>query len=325
MIRIYYGIIDYTNYIKDGDTDMEIKKRILRTGTLLMLICVMAFVFTFWQAAIEVDAASGTVSKRFAEVRKDFPNNSKITKSIRIWTVVNDEDGWDSFGGAENGGCNALVTYVTMKIFHEPYVPGAASYKKIGKTTSASNKAALKKLFKKAKKGDVIRLHNGTTDFHYAIFMGLNSKGVKVYEGNYGSRHLVKYNHQWTWSNLRSWRRNGLKYKVSIYRAKNYNKVNSGKAARNLKKGDKFKYKGITYKVTKAGIRNAAVKVVSRDSDAGSTPKAIGINYETSKRLIRFGESDWDTAAIDMGKKIRIRSYKKDKGRYYDEQYFIVK
>ena len=293
--------------------------------TSLVMICVTAIVFAFWQTAFEADAASGTVSKRFAEVSKDFPNNSKITKSIQIWTVVNDDDGWDSFEGVKNGGCNALVTYVTMKIFHEPYVPGAVSYKKLGKTTNASDTAALKKLFKRAKKGDVIRLHNGTTDFHYAVFMGLNSKGVKVYEGNYGSRHLVKYNHQWTWSKMRSWKRNGLKYKVSIYRARNYSEVNSGEAARNLKKGDEFKYKGITYKVTKAGIRQATVKVVSKEDTAGATPKAIGINYETSRRLISFGESDWDTAAIDKGKQIRIRSYKKDKGRYYDEQYFIVK
>ena len=289
----------------------------------LLLIVALVITFTLWPASIDVSAASGTVSKRFDEVRKDFPNNSKIKQNIDIWTVVND-GGWDSFGGARNGGCNALVTYVTMKIFHEPYVPGAASYKQVGKTTKGKSKAAVKKLFRKAKKGDVIRFHNGTTDYHYAIYMGRNSKGIKVYEGNFGPKHQVKYNHLWTWSDLGNMKGKKSKVKISIYRARNYSKVNSGKAARNLKKGETFKYKGITYKVTKAGIRKATVKVVSRDENAGATPKAIGINYETAKRLITYGNNDWDEVAIDMGNKIRIRSYTKDKGRYYDEQYFRV-
>ena len=296
----------------------------LKRGISLLLIGLLTITFYFGSATVESSAASGTVGKRINEVRKDFPNNSRIKQSIKISTVVND-GGWETVETVKNGGCNALVAYVTMKVFHEPYIPGAVSYKKVGKTTKGSNTAALKKLFRKAKKGDVIRFHTSTEDLHLAIFMGMTSKGVKVYEGNYGSKHQVKYNHLWTWSDLASSRMTGAKCKVTVYRYRNYSKVNSGKAACNLKKGAVFKHKGITYKVTKGGIRNATVKVVSKDANAEATPKAIGINYETSSRLIKLGRSDWDTEATDIGERLKIRSYKKNKGRYYDEQYFVVK
>lgn len=303
---------------------MKIRRTTLLRAMSLLLIGLLTITFSFGAAAFESSAASGTVEKRFNEVRKDFPNNSRIKKSITISTVVND-GGWETLETVKNGGCNALVTYVTMKIFHEPYIPGAVSYKKVGKTTKGSNKTALKKLFRKAKKGDVIRFHTSTEDLHFAIFMGMTSKGIKVYEGNYGSKHQVKYNHLWTWSDMASSRRTGAKCKITVYRSRNYSKVNSGKAARNLKKGAVFKHKGITYKVTKTGIRKGTVKVVSKDADAETTPKAIGINYETSKRLIKFGKCDDDTYAIEKGENLKIRSYKKNKGRYYDEQYFVVK
>lgn len=302
----------------------KLRKLHIRTAVSMLLICVMTLAIAFGPGSYEAEASGGVVNDRFSQVAKDFKNYSRINKLITVNTIVNDNGGWDRFGEVENGGCNALVVYVTMKIFHDPYVPDSSSYKKIGSTVSGSNSAALKKLFKKAKKGDVIRLHNGTNDFHFAIFMGVNSGGVRVYEGNYGGKNVVRYNHQWTWNQLRTWRRNGMKYKVSVYRARNYNPVNSGKAAKNLKKGATFKYKGITYKVTKAGIRNAKVKVIKKDDGAGATPKAIGINYDSAKKLIRFGEEEWDYFASDAGEKLKIRAYKKDKGRYYDEQYFTV-
>lgn len=293
----------------------------VKNTTVILMLCVSLAVSASASAVLvsESYAAGGTVSQRLAEVRKDFPNNSRINKKIEIWTVCDDEGGWPALQGSVNGGCNALVTYVTMKVFHEPYVPGAASYKKIGKTVNGKNRSSLAKLFKKAKKGDVIRIHNGTTDYHFAIFLSRTSKGVRVYEGNVGGKNRVKYNNLWTWGNTGYWKKN-----VSLYRCRNYKKTDSGKAALNLKKGAEFTYKGITYKVTKAGIRQASVRVISKDENAGKTPKAIGINYETANRLITYGTEDWDSYAAELGEEIRIRSYNKDKGRYYDEQYFIV-
>ena len=265
--------------------------------------------------------AAGQVNKRLAQVRKDFPQGSRINKMITVPSIVN-MNGFPTYMDFSNGGCNALVTYATLKIFHNPYVPGSNSFKKIG-TAKTGSTSAMKKLFKKARKGDVIRWHKGSSHHHFAIYLSHNGSGVKVYEANFGPKNKVWYNHTWPYKSMNSWAHGASQ--VSVYRSKNYNKVNKGKEAKNLSKGKTFTYDGITYKVTKAGIRGATVKVVSKTADAGKVPKAIGINYDTSDRLIRFGNSYWDYYAQDVGESCRIKTYSRKTGGYEDEQYFVVK
>ena len=265
--------------------------------------------------------AAGQVKSRLAQGKKDFPGGSRINEMITVPSIVN-QNGFPTCMDFTNGGCNALVTYATLKIFHNPYVPGSDSFKKIG-TAKTGSSSAMKKLFKKAKKGDVIRWHKGSGHRHFAIYLSHNGKGVKVYEANFGPRNKVWYNHTWPYKSMKSWSRGATQ--VSLYRSKNYNEVNKGKAAWNLSKGTTFTYDGITYRVIKAGIRGAMVTVVSKTATAGTVPKAIGINYDTSDRLLSFGNSFMDYMALDRGASCRIKTYSKDVGRYEDEQYFIVK
>lgn len=270
-------------------------------------------------SAFEAEAA-GQISSRLTQVKKDFPNKSKINKVIWVTTVVKSYGSLKDFT-AGNEGCNALVAYATMKIFHNPYIPDASGYKKIG-TAKTSSIKAMKKLFKKAKKGDVIRWHRGGEDYHFAIYLSRYQGGVKVYEANFGPKNKVWYNHKWPYRSMKSWSGGGTK--VSVYRSSNYNQVNKGKAALNLKKGQTFTYDGITYQVTKTGIRKGKVKVIQKTPDAGSVPKAIGINYDTANRLRSYWKTEWPDIEFSEDGQGRIIAYRSNAGRYQNEQYFVV-
>ena len=302
-------------------TDVRPRSRRLKRIACITIAMVVALSLLMIPQTQEAQAA-GQVNKRLKQVMKDYPDGSHINKMITVPAIVN-ERGFPGLRTIINGGCNALVAYTTLKIFHNPYVPGAKSYKKVGKTARTGSTASMKRLFKKAKKGDVIRWHSGRTHYHFAIFLSRNGSGVKVYEGNYGGKNQVRNHHQWNWDSMK-YRTHGAK-NVSVYRSKNYGKVNKGKAAKNLGKGKTFTFKGITYKVTKSGLRKGQVKVISKDRTVGKKPKAIGINYDTSKRLIRYGKREWDYYAMSYGKHYRIRAYSKNKGRWNNEQYFTVK
>ena len=286
---------------------------------IIIALCLALFLAVGPITSNEAEAA-GTISSRLAQVRKDFPNKSKINKVIWVTTVVKSY-GSLTASAAGNEGCNALVAYATMKIFHNPYIPDASGYKKIG-TAKTSNAKAMINLFKKAKKGDVIRWHSGGDDYHFAIYLSRYLSGVKVYEANFGPKNSVWYNHNWPYSNMRSWSGGGTQ--VSVYRSRNYNQVNKGKAALNLKKGQTFAYEGITYKVTKTGIRKGRVKVVKKTPDAGKVPKAIGINYDNAKKLRRYLKTEYPDIEFSEGGQGRIIAYKSNGGRYQNEQYFVV-
>lgn len=226
--------------------------------------------------------AKTVVEKRLAAVRNDYPAGSRINSYIS----VNEYNG---------GGCNALVMYATLKIFHNAYVPGENTFRKIGKTASTKSNKAMRSLFKKAKPGDVIRWRKGYTDSHFAIFLAGNTKGVYIYEANFGSRNKVWYKHFWAWKNMRKWPKGGAN-KVNVYRSKNYNQVNRGKAATNYKKGDEFVVEGLRYRVTKAGAITGTVKFVRyeteiADTDGKKIPKYLYVNKDISSKVNSNEES----------------------------------
>ena len=188
------------------------------------------------------------VAKRVAIVQKEYPNNSKF-------------NGWVSVCGESGGGCNGLVMYTTLKVFHNAYTPGCNTYKHIGKSTSTKNTKALKKLFKKAKVGDVVRFRNGYTDAHFAIILSVSNQGAYLYEANFGSKNKVKNKHLWSWSVMKSWPAGGAT-RVDIYRSKNYDKVNKKKAAKNYCKGQTIVVEGLKYMVTKNSGFGGEVKLI---------------------------------------------------------------
>ena len=193
------------------------------------------------------------VAKRIAIVQKEYPNNSKF-------------NGWVSVGEKSGGGCNGLVMYTTLKVFHNAYTPGCSTYKHIGKSTSAKNVQALKNLFKKAKVGDVVRFRNGYTDTHFAIVLSVSSQGAYLYEANFGSRNKVKSNHLWPWSAMKNWPSGGAT-RVDIYRSKNYDKVKKKKSAKNYSKGKTIVVEGLKYIVTKNSGFGGEVKLVGVEED----------------------------------------------------------
>ena len=212
--------------------------------------------------AIPVDvSAKGVVRKRIEMIRKEYPNKSKMNE----WVGV------DGFNG---GGCNALEMYVTLRVFHNCYTPDCDTYKAVGKSASTSDTAAMKKLFGKAKIGDVVRFRKGSKDAHYAIFLSSNSGGAYLYESNFGGENVVRYNNYWSWSVMKSWPAGGAT-KVDIYRSKNYDKVNKGKAAKLYKKGDIINYDVYEYQVTKVSGFGGEVKLLGFEE--GSADSIVNI------------------------------------------------
>ena len=217
--------------------------------------------------------AKTIVEKRLAEVVKEYPDKSVMNNLVWV-------------NGTEGGGCNALVMYTTLKVFHNAYVPGVNTFSQIGKTTSTRNVSNMKKLFKKAKIGDVIRWRNGYTDSHFAIYLSSNKSGVYLYECNFGKKNKVWYKHFWAWNNMKTWPSNGAN-KVNVYRSKNYNQVNKKKAALNYKKGDVFEVDGNQYKVIKAGVISGKVRYMRCvDSEyEGKVPRYIYVNKDVTKTI----------------------------------------
>ncbi|MDD6653922.1 MAG: hypothetical protein PUH88_00475 [Lachnospiraceae bacterium] len=264
-------------------------------------------------------SAANVVSKRISEIKKIYPQGSKMNKWVLGSTLVK-QKGEVYCTTIKNGGCNALVTYVTMKIFHNPYVPSSTGYINIG-TASTTSPSSMNVLFKKAKPGDVVRMYNGNDECHFAIFLSRSNSGIKLYEANFGSKNKVWYNHLWKWNNIKSWSHGATK--ISVLRSNNYAKVVSGKAAIKYKKGAVFTIDGITYKVKKNSIKGGQIKVISKEANAGKTPKAIGINKGTAEYLRSVADLDYYAEMIaDM---IEFRTYQKIPSKIQDEQFFTVK
>ena len=119
----------------------------------LLFSCLLLLAFA--SLPREADAAN-VVTKQISEIKKVYPQGSRINKWVVVPSIVN-KNGDVYYSSIYNGGCNALVAYVTMKVFHNPYVPYSTSYKTIG-TAKTSSPSAMNKLFKKAKPGDVVRM-----------------------------------------------------------------------------------------------------------------------------------------------------------------------
>lgn len=283
------------------------------------LLILFACVFLLCFLAVPKEAhAANNVTKRMQEIKKIYPQGSRMNKWVFVSTLVK-RDGELRYSSAYNGGCNALVSFVTMKVFHNAYMPDSAAYKTIGttKTTSAS---AMKKLFKKAKPGDVVRMFNGRGECHFGIFLSKTGSGIKLYEANFGSKNKVWYNHLWKWGNIKSW--SGGATRISVLRSRNYKQVTSGKTAKNYTKGDVFTVKGITYQVTKNAIKGGKVKVIAKDANAGRIPKAIGVNKDLAAYLRSAKNLKYRVDLI--ANLLEFKAYQAIPDKIQDEQYFVV-
>ncbi len=250
-------------------------------------------------------ATTSVVESRLAQIQKIYSNGSYINDIVKV--TYHDSDN-STYMNVDNGGCNALVAYTTLKIFHNPFTPyDTSSYRQVG-VAAVSNTVAVYALMKNAKKGDVIaftsKVQNQNTDYHYGIFEKCSSTGFRLYEANFGPKNKVWDNHYWSYKSIKS-RTNGATY-VRVYRSKNFNQVNKKTAARNLKKNSTITIRGIRYKVTGSTINNAKLKIISETDETTKIPKYIGFNYD-----------DWDDTN-DV-----VVYYKKPK-YITDEQFFTV-
>lgn len=243
-------------------------RRVFCCLILLSFLCVTENIY------IPKAEAKTIVEKRLAEVKKYYPGGSRIN------SYVSDGEG---FSG---GGCNALVMFTTMRIFHAPFVPYSKAYKRIGKAASTKRPGKMRKLFKKAKVGDAIQWSKAYKDTHFAIFLSSNSRGVYLYEANFHSRNLVWDKHFWAWKNMRTWPAGGAD-KVSVWRFKKYNQVNRKKCACNFKKGKTFTVSGICYKVIQSGQVQGKVKVVGYKDSASKKkiPKYLYLRLTEKKEI----------------------------------------
>lgn len=233
------------------------------------------------------------VMKRLQAVRKDFPDRSRINSYITV----------NEFSG---GGCNALVMYATLKIFHNAYVPGSDTYRRVGKTTSTKSNRAMRKLFKKAKVGDVVRWRKDYANSHFAIFLSENSKGIYLYEANFGSRNKVWYKHFWAWDKMKSWPKGGAN-KVNVYRSKNYNKVNKKKSAINYKKGDEIVIQGLCYRIKKTNAIDGVAKWIGYESgsEGKKIPKYLCVNRDIGDEL-NSNEDSYGASSKKRGRNAQI-------------------
>lgn len=226
--------------------------------------------------------SASVVTSRLQKVRKEFPNKRRINQKV-LTNTFHVYQG-NEYPGAWNGGCDALVSYTTLKIFHNAFQAGAKSYTKVG-SASTKSKSKMSRLFQKAKAGDVVYWSKGKKERHAAIYLKRSSKGIYVYEANFGSKNKIYYNHLWKYGNMKSWSHGATT--VGIYRSKNYKKVNQKKAAKKLSKGSVFTVNGVTYKVISNEYKCGKVKVVRKESYARAA-KYVGLNYETATMQKRY-------------------------------------
>ncbi len=235
-------------------------KKVCKTIIPLALFAMMIGQLLSFSAVPVRAKGKSVVTKRIEQIRKEFPNKSKMNEEITV-------------GELTGGGCNALEMYLTLRVFHNCYTPGCDTYKRIG-SVSTGNTNAMKKLFKRAKIGDVVRFRRGGTDAHYAIFLSCDSTGVNLYESNFGGKNVVRYNNHWPWSAMKSWPTGGAS-KVDVYRAKNYNKVNKKKSAKLYKKGHKIQVENWIFKVTEVSGFGGSVKLVGFNEEPTKSDKKL--------------------------------------------------
>lgn len=281
-----------------------------------LAVCLNVSVF-FMQTIVLVHAADNVVSVRLEEIRKKYPDGSVFNKKAAIFLQKEYEEDTPLRYSITLGGCNGLVGYVTMKVFHNPFTPETTdSYKKIGKA-SVLDASDMCRVFSKAKLGDVVQWSSGGTGYHYAIYLSSDTNGIYVYEANFGGKNKVRYNNNWKWENMQSWS-HGAK-QITVWRSRNYNQVIKKKAAKNLKKGSVFTINDITYEVTDSSITSGRAKVIS-NSNHSDVPKAIGFRYDMHKFLSKYGDDPGYKRTKSSGEK----EYFELPDEIMDEQYFVI-
>lgn len=272
-----------------------------------LIACFVVLLFPIQTSANSV----GVVSARLEEIYKEYPEGSTFDKEVQVSVMKKDGDERQYPWDISLGGCNGLVGYVTMKVFHNPFTPETTdSYKKIGKASTV-DASGMRKVFLKANLGDVVEW----SEHHYAIFLSSDANGIYVYEANFGGKNKVKYKNYWKWGNMKSWSHGAEQ--VIVWRSRNYNQVNKNKAAKNLKKGSKFTVNDITYKVTDSSITHGRAKAISGNTDI---PKAVGLRYDMNKFLSKYA----DDAGTKRTKIHGEKEYFKWPDMIMDEQYFII-
>ena len=102
-----------------------------------VILCLLTIIYCLCITTVQAEAKSkSVVEKRIAQIRKEYSNKSKLNEIISV----------EGFNG---GGCNALVMYTTLRIFHNCYTPDCDTYKTVGKGASTSDISAIKNLFSK--------------------------------------------------------------------------------------------------------------------------------------------------------------------------------
>lgn len=243
---------------------MRTMKRILCVLLVTVLLC----------GALPLSATAASksvVQKRIEAIAKIYPQNSAFDE----WVQVGRHDFWIQ----EYGGCSGLMAYVTKKVFGTPYCcKNCGGYTSIG-SAATSNTAAMKKLFAKAKLGDVIEWTKGSQVAHHAIFQSDNANGVKLYEANFSGPNRVWYNHQWPWYGMKTWPAGGAD-KVTVLRADNYNAVNKGKSAKEPAKGKVYTLDTVSklkVQVVTSAIGNSYAVVKSGYKKGTKLPTYVGL------------------------------------------------
>lgn len=251
-------------------------KKFCRICSLLIMV---VFAMSINSTSVKVSSKSKTiVEKRMDEIVKKYPNHSFFKESVRFVTY--------KLGNTyihHAGGCNGFIAYVTRKIFHKAYRFGTKDYKKIG-SASANSDTKMRKLFKKAKCGDVIVWTQKGDSTHYAIFLNNSNDGVYVYEANFGKYNEVWFNHFWSWKVMKDWPGRGAD-KVSVFRSKNYSAVNNKKAAINYKVGKVItidENSNLKVLVLDNSINNGSVLLLD------SVEKGVSIPYSINRT-----DEDW--------------------------------
>lgn len=240
-------------------------KFIKKSISILLALTLMLGMFPMQSMA----AKKTVVESRLAEVQEVYPQDSAFDEWVRVTNWL------------EYGGCTGLVAYATEKIFHDAYYDGSDSYTQIGKASTSSTDK-MKKLFKKAKIGDVIKWSQKGEGTHYAIFLSDSSTGVYIYEANFGGPNQVWYNHFWRWGVMKEWPVGGAN-EVYLYRAENYNAVNNKKAALKTPVGTVLTVNeelNLQVKVVDNSIHNGAVVVLDGYAAGTKIPKGISLAGE---------------------------------------------
>lgn len=264
------------------------------------VICAGMAIFTILSVCLPLEnVQAALVADRVRAVTGTYPSGSYYNDYMAVSYVKNGE--YRTYIGHE---CAGFVMYVTDKAFQEPYYNGSPSYHKIYKTVSTKDTKEMKRLFAKAKIGDVIRW-TGRGGNHQAIFLKDFPVGIHVYEANFGNDYnRVWYGHLWPWDNQSLWR--GTSSCVSVFRYKDYAKID-----RAVKKVSLDKKRLVLRKGKKSKLKAAVSPSSAYDKKIvwqSSRPKVAKVDARGVVRGIKKGRATITATARDgSGKKAVCR------------------